>query len=90
MLLFVVCWVCVRSLLCVFPHPSTLQMFERCQEAVRATDWVQLAHLCSYDIGWCRFYQLDYAAAAPIFLGLQADNTWSKAFYAYMVAVRKC
>ena len=65
------------------------QLFRRCQESVAGTDWIQLSHLCSYDIGWCRYFQQDYAAALPLFLTLQQENKWSKAFYAYMVAVRQ-
>jgi hypothetical protein len=64
-----------------------VQLFERCQTNVREAAWVQLQHLCLYEIGWCRYFQLDYAAAIPLFTQLQAENSWSKAFYAYMVAV---
>ena len=63
------------------------QSFQRCQAAIAATDWVQLAHLNDYEIGWAHMFQLNYERALPLWLKLQEENAWSKAFYCYMAAV---
>ncbi len=62
------------------------QLFERCQDVVRATDWVQLMHLCDYEIAWARVFMLDFDRAVPLWSKLQAENAWSKAFYCYQAA----
>jgi hypothetical protein len=51
------------------------------------TEWIQLAHLNAYEIAWCEAFQHDWEAARLQFKRLQDENTWSKAFYAYMQAV---
>ncbi len=50
-------------------------------------EWVQMAHLCLYELGWCRAFQHQWDAVLPLMARLRDENEWSKAFYAYFNAV---
>jgi hypothetical protein len=51
------------------------------------SEWVQLSHLCAYEIGWCRVFAHDWRAVLGPFALLSRENEWSKAFYTYMTGV---
>jgi len=49
--------------------------------------WLQLQHLCAYELGFCHFFSLQYARSAECWDVLVRENSWSKAFFTYMRAV---
>eukprot|EP01138_Halocafeteria_seosinensis_P016376 gb/GECG01016707.1/.p1 GENE.gb/GECG01016707.1/~~gb/GECG01016707.1/.p1 ORF type:complete len:872 (+),score=112.04 gb/GECG01016707.1/:1-2616(+) len=64
---------------------KSIEILEYCSSLQH--DWVQLRHLCAYELGFCEAFRLDWARAADQFRMLEDENTWSKPFYGYMRAV---
>ena len=54
-----------------------------CLQRSAGVEWVQLSHLCSYELAWSHAFAGDWAAARAPFAMLRANNEWSKAFYGY-------
>jgi len=65
--------------------PAATQAFER--SAAGQPTWIQLQHLCAYELGFCSFFSLNFTKSAAYWLRLREENNWSKAFFAYMHAV---
>lgn len=59
--------------------------FTRC--AATSKELPQLAHLCDYELSWCKAFTHDWAAVARLNASLKVENNWSKAFYCYMQGV---
>lgn len=47
----------------------------------------QVGHLCAYEMGLCECFAFHWQAALGHFALLEAENSWSRAFYAYVRAV---
>ncbi|KJE93018.1 hypothetical protein CAOG_03881 [Capsaspora owczarzaki ATCC 30864] len=66
---------------------ASIRDFERAVEAQK--DWKQLQHLCFYELGWCHFFNQQFAESYDYFGRLVKDNEWSKGFYVYMQGLCK-
>ena len=51
------------------------------------SEWPQLRDLCDYELAWCAAFAGQWDAVSSLFGRLQADNSWSRSFYAYMRGV---
>ena len=51
------------------------------------TEFVQLQHLCYYELGWSHFFLGEYGESLKYFGVLSVESEWSKAFYGYMKAL---
>lgn len=65
--------------------PRAVKAFETCIDC--QDEWIQMKHLGLYELGWCHAFMQNWEACVPTFHRLETENEWSKAFYAYMVAV---
>lgn len=65
--------------------PRSIEILEYCSSLQH--DWIQLRHLCAYELGFCEAFRLCWEKSANQFRMLEDENTWSKPFYGYMQAV---
>ena len=65
--------------------PGAVASFTR--SAAGQPAWLQLQHLCAYELGWCHFFFLDFTRSLACWDRLARENSWSKAFFLYMQAV---
>ena len=56
--------------------------FERAEKA--NANWLPLAHLCTYELGYTHLYLGNLAGARSQWERMLRENKWSKAFYSYM------
>lgn len=47
-----------------------------------------MRHLCAYELGMCHLFSLDWVSALAANQNLFKENDWSRAFFAYVCAVR--
>ena len=55
--------------------------------ASQQVEWVQLQHLMAYELAWSTCFARDYTASLKHWQLLYTANNWSKATFAYMMAV---
>eukprot|EP00281_Chroomonas_sp_CCMP1168_P024499 CAMPEP_0206228148 /NCGR_PEP_ID=MMETSP0047_2-20121206/9015_1 /ASSEMBLY_ACC=CAM_ASM_000192 /TAXON_ID=195065 /ORGANISM="Chroomonas mesostigmatica_cf, Strain CCMP1168" /LENGTH=494 /DNA_ID=CAMNT_0053651373 /DNA_START=226 /DNA_END=1706 /DNA_ORIENTATION=- len=65
--------------------PRAIKSWEKCM-SVNA-DWVQLQHLCCYELGWSFMANAHWGVAKGHWQRLVNESKWSKAFYVYMKAL---
>ena len=56
--------------------PASVSSFRR--SAVGQPAWLQLQHLCAYELGWSYFFKLEYSKSQQQWKRLEDENTWSK------------
>jgi tetratricopeptide (TPR) repeat protein len=64
---------------------DAIRCFTRCMEL--PFKWIQLKHLCIYELSWVHLFSFEWELALPLFQQLEEENNWSKSFYAYMQGV---
>jgi len=65
--------------------PGAIRAFQR--SAKGGEQFVQLQHVCAYELGFCYLFSLQYDICSSFFARLEKENSWSKAFFAYVQAV---
>jgi len=63
--------------------PAAINDFNK--SAAVQVQFVQLQHLCSYELGWCYMFQLNWLKSAEQWQRLLVENKWSKQFFGYML-----
>ncbi|RKP18961.1 hypothetical protein ROZALSC1DRAFT_29389 [Rozella allomycis CSF55] len=53
------------------------------------SEWIQLHHICYWEMAVCSFHELEFSEAEKYFALLVRDNKWSKASYTYFLAISK-
>jgi tetratricopeptide (TPR) repeat protein len=64
--------------------PSAIEYYSKSIQSQRY--WVQLHHVCHWNLAFCYSAQLDYAQAWRQIQILERDSKWSKAIYTYLTA----
>ena len=65
--------------------PRAIASFTR--SAAGQPGWLQLQHLCLYELGFCHFFLQDWKRSLECWERLSRENSWSKAFFIYMQGV---
>eukprot|EP01135_Chromosphaera_perkinsii_P007301 Nk52_evm4s759 gene=Nk52_evmTU4s759 len=52
-----------------------------------ASSFLQMRHMCWYELGWMYMMMSEFTSAADMFRLLKEESMWSKAFYAYLSGI---
>jgi tetratricopeptide (TPR) repeat protein len=84
-----------ESFIYLFFKGKALQLECKCEEAFQVfehvisiqKDWLQLSHVCYWEMGLCCLASGDFKKAASYYSILYKENKWSKAVWLYLEAI---